>query len=175
MSGDSITLILAIWGAGLSTFLGAFELYKWATAGPKLRVRASGPMISTDRSDKGQYLSVRVSNVGSAATTLNAVTYRYFKKKPWRITTKKPGEQAFFNPFKGNPAQLPLKLEVGSEWGYVLPLNADVEKMARNGCLYIEIEDSTTNKATKHARCRLVLTKPKVSEDVPTIGIFFTN
>ncbi len=171
---NTLTLIIAVWGALLSTALGLFEIYKWKRSGPRLRVQASGPMISMDKFDKNQYVSIRISNIGDAPTTLSLLTYRFFKQNPkWRWKKSKADERGMFNVLRNQSSPLPHRLEVGAEWTYVLELSSSVEKMAKEGYFFIEIEDSTTATSLKYARCRLLLSEAKPSTDVPKPGIYF--
>ena len=167
-----LTTFLAVWGSVLATTLAAWEFYKWKRSGPRLVVNLSGGMVSTDRSDNQKYFSVRVSNVGSAATTLNAITYRYFAKKPRWLWRQKPDERGLLDREHMFTAGLPNRLDVGSEWTHMFVLNPTVERMAIDGYFFVEVEDSSTHSANKFVRKRLILSSsPVTSEAVPRVGI----
>lgn len=170
-SSYTTTDVLAVIGAVTGTVgtilalaaLG-WDIYKWKTTGvPKLRIRASGPMISNDPGDRQQYISIRVTNVGDKPTTLTGLTYRYYKHKPSRFRKTQSEEQGFFNLFVITPPPLPFKLEVGSEWSHLLVLHGSTEEKARSGYFFIEIEDTTPTSSLKFARTRLELNSPPAS------------
>jgi hypothetical protein len=175
MDTGTITLVIAIWGAVLSTALGVWDFYKWKSSGPKLRITATGPMISSDKSDRSKYLSVRVTNVGTAATTLTGITYRYFKTKPKTWKKAKADELGILNLLHKRTSAVPHKLEPGDEWTHIFILTASVEEKARNGYFYLEAVDSVTENALKFGKTLLKLSEPRESDDVPRTGVFFTQ
>jgi hypothetical protein len=173
METATIALILSIWGSVIGTAVAIWDVYKWKTAGrPKLSLTVSGPMISTDPRITQKFLSINVTNVGQAPTTLLGLTYRYFKTKPSNPGKDRPDEQGFFNLFVINPPPLPHKLDVGEIWKHLLELRPSVETMASEGYFYVEIEDSTTAKRSDLARDRVVLSKPITDPNAPTLGIW---
>lgn len=171
MERDWLTFGIAAWGAIVSTSVAAWNVYVWFRKGPRLRLSVSGPMISTDKQHKQKYITVRVANVGDAATTLNILTYRYFTSNPRRkVGTDKNAERGFFN-LSANPLPLPHKLEVGEEWTYTLPVSDEILNKARNGYFFVEIEDSTTANAKHFTRNRFMPSGNSSSDKVPSSGV----
>jgi hypothetical protein len=99
-----------------------WNIYTKITANrPKLVVKAYANMIQMPPPPKNpRYLRITVQNIGTAPTTLNNV--EFFEAIPrWkRLLSKlrpkmRAGEtRAIVNDYQG--PQIPLKLEVGSEW-----------------------------------------------------------
>jgi hypothetical protein len=153
-----VTTFIALWGAGLSTALAGFEIYKWLRSGkPKLRITVSGPMVSTDPRDTKEYMSVSVSNTGDAATTLTGLSYRYFdtSSEP-NVKKVQATERGLFTDIIRSNV-FPHRLEVGDEWRHALAIPNDLRAKADKGFLYIEVSDSYTDNALKHVRARLVV------------------
>ena len=99
-----------------------WSIYAKVTANrPKLVVKAYANMIQMPRPPKNpRFLRVTVQNIGTAPTTLTNV--EFFEAIPrWKLVLSqlrpslRAGEiHAIMNDYRG--PQIPLKLEVGSEW-----------------------------------------------------------
>lgn len=154
---DKVTAILAWWGAAIATAVLAWDIYKWKRTGrPKLNVSVSTNMQMAGSSNPQKYLVFRVTNNGDKPTTLAVITYRFYESKPSRWRTSRSKGRGLFNP--GNATTpLPYKLEVGEVWSGTAFQTPDIEKMAREGYLYIEVEDSSTLNFKKNARVRLLV------------------
>lgn len=158
---DTLAILGAITGViGTVAGLGAliWDFYKWKTSGrPRLRISASGPMVSTDPRDKDEYISITVTNYGDRATTISALAFRYWKKKPSRLWKTKPDQRGLINTLAIQPSPLPKKLDVGEVWTHLHPLGDDTKTMAQQGYFFLEIEDAYSKNALKFAKTRLVL------------------
>ena len=154
---DSVTTVLAWWGAAISTAVLAWDVYKWRRTGrAKLVVRANGHLQDAHSRNPQKYIVIKVTNTGDKATTLGLIAFRYYKSKPRKWLKEKAEQRGFFNP--GNATSpLPYKLEVGAEWSCVVEQTAEIERMSKEGYFYIEAEDSSTPNALKNFRGRLLL------------------
>src|SRR5262245_5025082 len=120
---ETTTLIIAIWGAVLSTSLGLFEFYKWRRSShPRLDITANGPMVFATAGNllpAKKFVVYNITNVGDRPVTVSLVSYRFFKQKPWSFR-KNPDERGLITPTRW--ADLPKKLEVGDTWTDALEL-----------------------------------------------------
>ena len=83
--------IVARWGAIIATLVLLWDIYKWKTSGPKLRLRIIGNMktINIPSSEGITFISVRVDNIGTVETTITNFYLVYYKTW-WRRIFKKP-------------------------------------------------------------------------------------
>jgi hypothetical protein len=72
---------------------------------------------------------------------------------------KKPPEVGLVNTFVVNPAPFPHRLEIGAEWSYAFEFTEEWKKKAKEGFLYIAIEDSSTRNINKAPKGLLVESK----------------
>jgi hypothetical protein len=155
-----LTTFLAAWGAFFATAVALWDVYKWARQGRiELQITVTGGMVSTDRSDRSEYLSMRVTNVGEKPTTLQMITYRFFRNEPPKSFDVKPDEQGVFSDLiPGKPGvTLPIKLDVGEVWSTAIFQPLNITRMAKEGFLYIEAEHSLGLKPLKNPRIQLLL------------------
>jgi len=151
------TVLLAWWGAVISTGVLAWDVYKWRkTNRPRLRVTAYGEFQDMDSNNPQKYVSLTVTNIGDKPTTLNFLTFRYYATKPKRFRKQDPDQLGVFMKMVRATAQLPYKLDVGAEWSGLVLQTDELEKLARNGYFYVHAEDSAS-KNGKSARYRFVL------------------
>jgi hypothetical protein len=132
--GPMKTTELVAWiGATTGIASLGWNIYTKITANrPKLVVKAYANMIQMPPPPKNpRYLRITVRNIGTAPTTLNNV--EFFEAIPrWkRLLSKlrpkmRVGEiRAIVNDYRG--PQIPLKLEVGSEWTTLMQQDAGFE------------------------------------------------
>lgn len=154
---NRFTTLLAWWGAVISTAVLAWDVYKWRNTGhAKLSVRANGNLQDAHSRNPQKFIAITVTNNGDKPTTVALITFRYMKSKFQKWRKQKSEQRGFFNP--GNPtALLPYKLEVGAEWKCIVDQTPEIERMAREGYFYVEVEDSSTSNWKKFARSRFVL------------------
>jgi hypothetical protein len=154
---DNVTTFLAWWGAVVSTAVLAWDVYKWRKTGhPKLVVRANGNLQDAHSNNPQKYIAIKVTNIGDKPTTLVLITFRYYRTKPNRWRKNKSEQRGLFQPLRAT-ADLPYKLDVGSEWSCIVYQTEELEKMATEGYFYIEAEDTSTSKSLKFSRSRLLL------------------
>lgn len=123
------------WAAWFGAVTGSgallWDIYKWKTAGPKLRVRASaGWRLISEPPDSTTYINVEVSNVGSAATTLKELAFRPVPTWWQRVTrTASPRQYTVLNPLFAR--SLPLKLEAGERWSGFAVQDGKLDELLR--------------------------------------------
>lgn len=149
----TLTGLLAVWGAFWATIVLFWDVYKWRTQGPRLKVYAGLGYIIIGglNEDSNNYLNVTVCNVGDRKTTITNLGMEYYSDW-WDSFTKRNGKHFMFtNPIASPP--IPCSLDIGGQWSARVIQNADMEKMASEGFLYCEVYFSN---ADKPARKRLV-------------------
>jgi hypothetical protein len=104
-------------------------------------------------------MAIRVTNVGEKPTTLQGISYRYFKSEPTKSFDRKPDEQGLFSDLiPGKPGvTLPIKLDVGEVWSTAIFQPINITRMAKEGFLYLEAEHSLGFKPLSNPRARLVV------------------
>lgn len=83
----SLTMLMAIWGALLSTALGGFEIYRFIYRA-RLHVEVGTGLITVTPGvgiDRTKLMTFHISNIGSQPTTLRNITFRAYKeRRGWR-------------------------------------------------------------------------------------------
>jgi hypothetical protein len=129
-----------------------WSIYSKITANrPKLVVKAYANMIQMPPPPRNpRFLRIAVQNVGTAPTTITNV--EFFKAHPrwkrllYKLHLKNRGEEihAIMNGFRG--PQIPLKLEVGSEWVALMEQDGKFEDWLSTGTLHCAIHHSFSKK-----------------------------
>ncbi len=104
--GTAITLVIAVYGAALSTL-------NFLRAGPKLRLNVRPGMVLVPSDDKRTFIQTEVTNFGDRPTTLTNIGIRYFEKPwSWEHLRNRATKAAVLN--DPNPAQrFPFELKPG--------------------------------------------------------------
>lgn len=146
----STTDIVAWWGAIIATTVLVWDVFKWITSGAKIRLLVSSNMQmfgGFEQNDKN-YITLRVTNVGDRPTTISTIGGKHYKNLWSKLTNKV--NQAFVIP---NPAlnnqQLPYVLDVGQEWMGGADQTEEIERMAKDGYLIMEVYDAVHKNPTK--------------------------
>lgn len=160
---DTIITILAVWGAVVATSVAVWDVIKFRREKrAQLTIFATGGMIIVQDPSDEKYISVIVTNIGSRPTTLQQLTYRYFKVKPSSFK-EQPDERGVFNLFTPLPMQkvapLPKKLDVGEVWREIVIQSVEIERMVKEGYFYIEMEHSLEPNSLKFPRVQLFLSE----------------
>src|SRR6266850_3902506 len=90
--------IVAWWGAVLSTIVLLWDIYKWRTAGPKLRVVAQSGLegINMPELDGKILFSIDVTNYGDRPTTITSVCLMHYSSLLSRV--RKRADRTFLLP-----------------------------------------------------------------------------
>jgi len=153
-----ITKIVAWWGAGLSTAVFAWDIWKYRHAGPKLRFQVRTGVPSEDATVAlasriacgGKFIQTEVTNYGDRPTTLTNMELYYFDK-PWswaRLRNRPTKEKVLNNP---NPAQpFPCELKPGGVWrGRLMEQMPELVEWGTTGALYFELYHSHHTKPVR--------------------------
>lgn len=142
----SPTTIVAWWGAVLSTIVFLWDIYKFRSAGPKLRFTAQTGMESVNMPlYQGKTLILaNVTNYGDRPTTITNVGYLYFKgRKHFR---KKIPDKAAVVPSPSITQPLPFELKPGIVWTGLIIQDPQIEEWAATGILDMMVYHSHTSK-----------------------------
>jgi len=144
----SSTGIVAWWGAILSTIVFLWDIYKFRTAGPKLRfsVRTGMQSINMPPYNGKKLIQTEVTNYGERPTTLTNIGLYYFEKPlSWARLRNRPTKAAILaNP---NPAQpFPCELRPGAVWRGLTEQVPEIEKWATKGIVYFDLHHSHSDK-----------------------------
>lgn len=112
----TVTDILALWGAILSTIVLVWDIAKWHLSGPKLRLNVNTGMKSVNIPEyEGKTLiHATITNYGDRPTTLTHLVFKHYPKGQKRFR-----RQADKNLWVGNPSPavpLPYELKPGQMW-----------------------------------------------------------
>ena len=143
-----IILLIAIYGAVVSTLVLIWDIYKWKNKGPKIIGRIMSDMIglnSPEYKDKKLTL-VNVTNTGDNPTTITHLSLKFYKSKIKKLFKKSTQTMLIGTPSISYP--IPHVLKPGLEWQGIIIQNDDFEKMSKQGILVCSVHFSHTNKTT---------------------------
>src|ERR1035438_6599831 len=128
--------IVAWWGAILSSIVFLWDIYKWRTAGPKLRLRVQTgmEMLNAPEYAGKTLLLMEVVNYGERSTTITSavlVSYTSFLSR-----LRKRHDRVFVIPFPNSEQPLPFELKPGSIWRGMGVQDRSLEAAARSGYFY---------------------------------------
>jgi hypothetical protein len=129
------TEIVAWWGAALSTIMLLWDIYKWRTAGPKIRMSVTANMISINNpeTDGKNLIRIDVTNYGDRPTTITNVLFLQYKSV-WAHIFKKPHITYLIEqPSKAQP--LPFELKEGQVWTGLATQDKTLEVAAKDNYL----------------------------------------
>ncbi|UJJ51997.1 MULTISPECIES: hypothetical protein [Rhodanobacter] len=136
--------IAAWWGASIATAVLGWDIYKWATSGKRLSVRAQPNMQEAgDRSDTKNIL-VEVINRGGKLTTLTHLAFYSYKSIFHRLARKR-NQHVGLVPRPGGGQGLPYELEPGKRWCGLVE-QAAVFAEHQSGLVYAVIVHSGSNR-----------------------------
>jgi hypothetical protein len=159
--------VVAWWGAILSTTIFLWDIYKWRTSGPKLRVSVQAGMQSINMPEfEGKTLILtNVSNYGDRPTTITNLAFLYYKNI-WSLIRDR-NDKGFIVATPSTVQRIPYELKQGTMWTGISIQDEEIENMARNGYLICALYHSHNEKPIKR---RLVLTKQpnqSINADAP--------
>jgi hypothetical protein len=141
--------IVAWWGAILSTIILAWDIYKWRTSGPKLRVTIQTGMLSFNipEYEGKQLVTVNVTNYGNQPTTITTLGFKFYPNILFKIRNKHT--KAFIIPEPNTMQPTPFELKQGNLWNAIVVQTSDLVDMARSGHLICELYHSHQEKPVR--------------------------
>ena len=131
---------VAAYAALLSTFIAIWELFKWWIRNAVI-LRCHPNMQIFPSVDQKKYVLADFTNKGQIQTVITNLClyywdkwhHRFFKKK-WKHFWVKPVGNA-----------IPFTVQPGEIWKHKIIQNEEIEKMARDGYLYVVVFHSMSN------------------------------
>lgn len=159
------TEVVAWWGAVIATVVFAWDIYKWKSAGAKLRMSVSSGMLmtggksywNTESADK-LHIVVRLSNIGDRPTTITHLAFLYFPTWFSRLRGRPKHSFIAVNPNPGQP--IPHEMKEGTIWIGTTDQTPDFEQYATEGHLIAQIFHSHS---TRPEQARVVITKKETA------------
>jgi len=129
------TDVVAWWGAVVATVVLLWDIYKWRTAGPRIRfVVNSGMIIMGDPSRARQtFISAQATNVGDRPTTITNLVIQHYKTYFAMLRHKPSISMLVTEPSIEQP--LPYVLQPGCVWQGLSPQTEEIEVLAKTGYL----------------------------------------
>lgn len=149
---ETITLIIAAYAAIISTFVLGWDAYKWLNEGPKVRITAQTGMkvVGGGPIDPKTYISVTAVNYGDRATTITNMGFQYYTT--WfNAYLRKRADQGFIITTPSQAQVLPYRFEAGDQWIGMANQDDDVDRMIREGYLFVLLFCSTSAKVAEFA------------------------
>ncbi len=145
--------VLAVWGAITGSVAVLWDVYKWKTAGPKLRMTVTPnmimvtPGIGVQRTGPygGRNISVDVTNVGNARTTLKSLTVACYSST-FQRWLKRPAKNFVVVNTGDFCKNLPCQLDVGDVWKPLLPQDNLMRDINPEHQVYIQVWHSASRK-----------------------------
>jgi len=139
------TKLLAWWGAILSTIVFGWDVYKFRSAGPRLRfsIRTGMETIGVPHYEGKALICAEVTNIGDRSTTITNLGYEHFGKGLRFINRKNDKAAVILVPSLAQP--LPFELKPGAVWTG-LALQDEIEKWPTTGVLYMVLCHSHSKK-----------------------------
>ena len=106
--------IAAWWGAGLATVVLGWDIYKWKTSGPRIRVKARPNMQTSGDRHRTKHVFFEVVNQGDRPATLTHLCIYQYRSEADR--KRKMRDVSFIVPNPSNGAGLPHELGPGQRW-----------------------------------------------------------
>jgi hypothetical protein len=138
--------IVAWWGAVVATGVLLWDIYKWKTAGPRIKfVVTPGMIIVGDPAREGQYfISAEATNIGDRPTTITNLVIQHYKSY-FAVLRHKP-ETSMIVKEPSASQQLPYILQPGSVWRGLCPQTSEIERLAETGYLFCGLCHSHSDK-----------------------------
>ena len=150
------TLLIALWGAIVATIVLIWDIYKWATDGPKLVLVVDPSVVFPRGADHPggdlPQIAVTVTNVGHGRTTLTDLSLvRYPSLLAW--LRRKADETTSL--VQTNPIR-PFRheLDTAQDWTHRFVRTPAIERLASSGRCYCVVRHSMSQSVSK---ARLVI------------------
>ena len=143
---NAVILIIALYGALISTFVFLWDIYKWKNSGPKIIGSIQSNMIGFNTPEYGNdnLVLVNISNIGDKPTTITNLSLSYFKSHLLKLFKKPKKNMCIGNPSPSQP--IPYILKPGSQWSGVFRQTDDILNFAKDGILVCSVHCSHTKK-----------------------------
>lgn len=145
---------LAILGATTGCIALAWDVYKWKTAGPKLKVTVTPDMsmvVGTEIAPE-KYFLVRVANAGRSKTTLTTLVWRTYRSA-WDAFWRRSPQ--LFLVARPTPTPLPYPLDSGEAWVSTPLQDKEIQGFLEKGVVECLVYDVLSPKRPAVCRVRV--------------------
>ncbi len=146
MMSQPLAIYVAIYGALLSTFVAAWNIYQYKTRGPKLAVR----IIPNTKINLGlggkTYTFVVVANRGTTETTVTGIQLFAFKNLLGWLRNKGKEHQVSLEMSPSEGFVLPSRLGVGQELQIFVLQDEKIESWFRDHRAFLLVSHSMSDK-----------------------------
>lgn len=148
---ESMTLAIAAYAAIVSTFVLGWDAFKWLNQGPRVKLSAQTgmKMVGGLQIDPMTYVSVTAVNCGDRATTITNMGFLYYKSWFKAYFWRNGADQAFIIATPSQAQTLPYRFEAGAQWIGMANQDGDVDRMIRDGYLFVLVYCSTSGKGIR--------------------------
>jgi hypothetical protein len=130
---------IATYAAVLSTFIAVWEWLKWRSK-HEIQLTCTPNMLFISAPDENKYIVAKVTNKGETQTTITHFLGYYWPSK-WHRLFKRRKES-----FIIHALNVPVIVQPGEQWMGQAIQNAEIEKKATEGILYIGVIHSMGKK-----------------------------
>jgi hypothetical protein len=143
------TEILAWWGAVLSTLVFLWDIYKWRTQGPKMRMSVQSGMesINMPNLDGKKLFIINVTNYGDRSTTITNTGLLHYTSI-WAYIRNRPNKM-FVMPQPSTAQPIPFELKQGNVWTGIGIQDEKLEEVAKHGYLFCVVYHSHCERPLK--------------------------
>jgi hypothetical protein len=136
----NITDTLALWGALVATSVMVWDIYKWKTEGPKIRISASAHIkVLGDESLEGKtFISIDIMNIGGGASTILKIGFVHFKNRWMKLLGRRHGP-FYWVVRPRSQHELPHFLESGKFWSGLANQNEELENLSKKGFVHLAV------------------------------------
>lgn len=140
------TEIIAWWGVIVASIVLIWDIFKWKTAGPRVRfVVTTGVIIMGDPERAGKkYISATATNIGDRPPTITNLVVQFYKNYLAMLRHKPEESRIVTNPSNSQP--LPYVLNPGVVWHGLAKQIREIEDLAKKGYLVCGLCLSHTDK-----------------------------
>jgi len=159
---DPYTFWVAFYAAVVATAVAAWDVAKWKLQGPRLSVSIQPGMKLVGgwgKREERTFISVRVVNRGDRPTTITNLTYALYDNDWQAFANKMNVKYAAVIVDQSEAQPIPYVLSPGEQWSGLAWQDADVERMAREGCLMLRVHHTHSNTPISN-QVRLRATSP---------------
>ena len=141
-----VVLLIAIYGAIISTFVLSWDIYKWKKSGPRIRGSVTPNMVfyNFPEYENKKITVVNITNTGDRPTTVTHLSLTFYKNKIKKAFNKKDNLISIDNQLIPHP--IPYTLNSGLEWKGFIIQNDERKKMSEKGILVCNVYFSHAKK-----------------------------
>ena len=150
---------IAVYAALVATFVAVWDIVRWLTAGPRLKLRVQYDMVLAGHPTRqGTFIIASVINRGTLPATLTNLAGAVYRNRLLRWI-RKPDRQFVVMPSGDLGPGIPFVLEPGREWQGYISQEEEIEADILQGNLEIWVRHTAGDRWLKRR------VEPKKSKD----------